>query len=191
MTMTPAVSLLLAAGIPLWAKFLNFAIYAGLLAALLAKPITEGLRKRAQNIRDALEQARQERALAEAKLREIEERFARLESELALMRQQAEQEAEAEYQRIVAAAEADAERFRQLARMEIEGASQAARLQLQAFAASKAVELAEALIRQELSTADHARLIANYAAQLGSSASDIESSASDRRKDESSTKFAV
>jgi F-type H+-transporting ATPase subunit b len=123
MTMTLLVSPFLAAGIPLWAKFLNFTIYAALLAWLLAKPITEGLRKRAQNIRDALDQAGQERRLAETKLRELEERFARLESELAAIRQQAEQEAQAEYQRIVAAAEADAARFRRLARMEIEGAS--------------------------------------------------------------------
>jgi F-type H+-transporting ATPase subunit b len=50
--------------------------------------------------------------------------------------------------------------------MEIEGASQSARLELQAFAASKAVELAEALIRRELSAADQARLVASYAAQL-------------------------
>ena len=83
MTMTLLVSPFLAAGIPLWAKFLNFTIYAGLLAVLLAKPMTEGLRKRAQNIRDALDQAGQERRLAETKLRELEERFARLESELA------------------------------------------------------------------------------------------------------------
>ncbi len=166
MTMTLLVSPFLAAGIPLWAKFLNFTIYAGLLAWLLARPMTEGLRKRAQNIRDALDQAGQERRLAETRLRELEDRFARLESELAAIRQQAEQDAQAEYQRIVAAAEADAARFRRLARMEIEGASQAARLELQAFAASKAVELAEALIRRELSAADQARLVATYTAQL-------------------------
>ncbi len=167
MTMTLWVSLFLAAGIPLWAKFLNFTIYAGLLAVLLAKPMAEGLRKRAQNIRDALDQAGQERRLAETRLRELEDRFARLESELAAIRQQAEQDAQAEYQRIVAVAEADAARFRRLARIEIEGASQSARLELQAFAASKAVELAEALVRRELSAADQARLVATYTAQLG------------------------
>ncbi|MGQ9897382.1 MAG: F0F1 ATP synthase subunit B family protein [Acidobacteriota bacterium] len=166
MTLMLVVSPFLAAGIPLWAKFLNFMIYAGLLAGLLAKPIAEGLRKRAQNIREALDQAGQERMLAETKLRELEERFARLESELAAIRQQAERDAQAEYQRIIAAAEADAERFQRLARMEIEGARQSAQLELQAFAASKAVELAEALIRQELSPPDQARLVASYTSQL-------------------------
>ncbi|MCS7079610.1 MAG: ATP synthase F0 subunit B [Chloracidobacterium sp.] len=166
MSLMPFPPLFVAAGVPLWAKFLNFAVYAGLLTLLLAKPVTEGLRKRAQNIRDALARAGQERALAEAKLRELEERLARLESELVAIRTQAEQDAQAEYDRILAAAEADAERLRRLARLEIEGASQAARLELQAFAASKAVELAEALLRRELSADDHSRLVATYTAQL-------------------------
>lgn len=166
MSPTPLPSLLVAAGIPLWAKFLNFAVYAALLTFLLAKPITEGLRKRAQNIRDALDRAGQERSLAEAKLRELEERFARLESELSAIRNQAEQDAQAEHDRILAAAEADAARFRRLARLEIEGAARSARLELQAFAASKAVELAEALIRRELSADDQARLVASYTAEL-------------------------
>ncbi|OYT71067.1 MAG: hypothetical protein CFK52_09090 [Chloracidobacterium sp. CP2_5A] len=166
MTMTLAALARFAAAVPLWAKFLNFAIYAGLLAFFLAKPIAEGLRKRAQNILEALDRAGQERALAETKLRELEDRFARLESELANIRRQAEQDAQAEHDRIVAAAEADAERLRRLAKMEIEGASKSARLDLQAFAASKAVELAEALVRRELSAADQFRLVASYAAQL-------------------------
>ncbi|MFQ3580526.1 MAG: ATP synthase F0 subunit B [Chloracidobacterium sp.] len=165
--MTLATMVFWAAGIPLWAKFLNFAIYAGLLAFFLAKPIAEGLRKRAQNILEALDRAGQERALAETKLRELEDRFARLESELADIRQQAEQAAQAEHDRIVAAAEADAERLRKLAKMEIEGATKAARLELQAFAAATAVELAESLIRRELSSSDQSRLVASYTNQLG------------------------
>ncbi len=166
MSLTLSLSWLVAAGIPLWAKFLNFGIYAALLTFLLAKPMTEGLRKRAQNIRDALSRAGQERSLAETKLRELEERFARLEAELDAIRSQAEQDAQAEYDRIVAAAEADAARLRRLATLEIEGAVRSARLELQAFAASKAVELAESLIRRELSAADQARLVMSYTTQL-------------------------
>jgi F-type H+-transporting ATPase subunit b len=156
----------IASGLPLWIKWINFGIYAAALGALLYKPVTNGLKGRAQNILDALNRASREKAEAEAKAKEIETRLSKLDSEIAEIKVQAERDAQAEYDRIVRAANDDAERLRKLTKMEIEGAAKAARLELKEFAAAKAVELAESMIRREINDADRASLVTRYTEQL-------------------------
>ncbi len=160
------LNIVFAEGLPLGIKFLNFAIYAAALTALLYKPVTQGLKNRAQNILDALNRASREKAEAEAKAREIEARLARLDAEIADIRAQAQRDAQAEYDRILRAANDDAERLRRLTRMEVEGAAKAARLELKEFAAAKAVELAESMIRREINDGDRAGLVSRYTEQL-------------------------
>ncbi len=152
-------------GFPI-ARTVNFAIFAAIMAYLLYKPIMQGLQSRAQTIQDDLNRAQREREAAEAKMRELDEKFAKLESEVAAIRAQAQRDAETERERILQAAREDADRLRTLARMEIEGAAKNAQRQLKAFTAAQAVELAENLIRREMNDADQGRLVSGYVDHL-------------------------
>src|SRR5581483_10871364 len=101
-------------------------------------------------IRASLEHAAKEKEVASAKLAEISARLDRLDSEIAAIRSQAEQEA---------VARQDAEKLRQTARREIESARNTALAELQEFTAAKSVEMAERIIRQELTADDDSRLL--------------------------------
>ncbi|HNC45810.1 MAG TPA: hypothetical protein PLU80_16700, partial [Acidobacteriota bacterium] len=70
--------------------------------------------------------------------------------------------AKAERERIAQTTKEDAERLRAMARLEIEGAMKSARTELRAFAASQAVEMAEAIIRRELKDTDRDQLVNRY-----------------------------
>ena len=139
-------------------KAVNLAIFLGILYYLLRKPTRDFFRQRFIEIRAALERAAKEKTAAESKLAEIDTRLNRLDAELAEMRAQTEGEAAAERERIEAAAREDAEKLRALAQREIEAAKKTALVELRQFAAEKSVELAEQIIRRELTPADDARL---------------------------------
>ena len=151
-----ALALLMAAWIP---KLFNLVIFLGFLYFLLRKPTRYFFRERFTQIRAALESAAKEKAAAESKLTEIDARLNRLDTELAEIRSQTEREAAAERERIDAAAREDAEKLRVIAQREIEAAKKTALVELRQFAAEKSVELAEQIIRRELTPTDDARLL--------------------------------
>jgi len=151
-----AMALLMAAWIP---KLVNLVIFLGFLYFLLRKPTRDFFRERFTQIRAALESAAKEKAAAESKLTEIDARLNRLDTELAEIRSQTEREAAAERERIDAAAREDAEKLRLIAQREIEAAKKTALVELRQFAAEKSVELAEQIIRRELTPTDDARLL--------------------------------
>ncbi|HZS05727.1 MAG TPA: ATP synthase F0 subunit B [Blastocatellia bacterium] len=140
-------------------KAVNLAVFLGVLYYFLRKPTREFFRQRFATIRASLEHAAKEKEVASAKLAEISARLDRLDSEIAAIRSQAEQEAVAERQRIEALARQDAEKLRQTARREIESARNTALAELQEFTAAKSVEMAERIIRQELTADDDSRLL--------------------------------
>lgn len=154
--MPQALALFVAAWIP---KAVNLVIFLGFLYFLLRKPTRNFFRERFTQIRAALESAAKEKAAAESKLSEIDARLNRLDTELAEIRSQTEREAAAERERIDAAAREDAEKLRIIAQREIEAAKKTALVELRQFAAEKSVELAEQIIRRELTPTDDARLL--------------------------------
>jgi len=151
---------------PVLAKAINLAIFLTFLYFILRKPMAQFFRDRAEGIRAQLKRAEREKQEALAKLKEVEERLSKLDSEVARIRTEAEREAEAEYQRVIAGANEDAEKLRQLARREIEAAAKTARLELKAFVAEKTVELAESIIKREIRDEDDNRLITDYVKEL-------------------------
>ena len=161
-----AVVILLFSEVPLWAKFVNLAIFVIGLGFVVYKPITQGLQARLTSIQEDLQRANREREAAEAKMKELEDRLSRLDQEIEEIKAQAERDAKAEHERIVQVAKEDAERLRAMARLEIEGAFKAARTQLKAFTAAQAVELAEQLIRREIKDDDKERLVTRYVEHL-------------------------
>lgn len=155
-------------GIPEWIpKVVNLAIFLGILYFLLRKPMAAFFETRRQAIIADLEKAKREKAEAEAKLAEVEQRLSKLASETAAIRAEADREAEAEHARIAARAEEEARKIGETAEREIEGALKAARADLQRFAAEKAVDLAEATIRAEMNDDDRKRMVEQYATEIG------------------------
>jgi F-type H+-transporting ATPase subunit b len=156
-------------GLELW-KFFNLFIL--ILAALylhrrFGRPLTEALRVRGERIKRELHKAREEKERAEAKLAEVEMRAQRLDDEIALIREQAKKESEAERERIKLATDVEVRKLRQQAQREIERASKAAILELRRFAAEQSVTLAEEALRREMQNEDDDRLIGASLQQLG------------------------
>jgi len=147
---------------------LNFAIIAGAILWFWRSKMPGAFRARTQTIMKAMETAREASEDANRRLKDVEGRLARLDSEIANMKQTAEAAAHDEEQRIRQAAEEDKKRIVESAEQEIEAAARAARAQLKSFAADLAVGLAEKQIRVDANT-DQA-LVRGFGKQLAESA---------------------
>lgn len=165
LSVAPPVPLLLFLN-PEIPRTVNFVIFAGILIYFLREPMRRFLNERVEAIRRGLAEARAKKDSVEARLREIESRLQRLDAEIAGLKAEAEKEAEAERARIRKATEAEVDKLRALAHREIDGAKSAALLELKSFAASKSVELAEALIQAEMKVEDDRRLVVEFAERL-------------------------
>ena len=131
-------------------KWINFAIVAGLLAWVFLKLTPPFFRKNAEFISSAITKATAAKAEADRRLREAEEKLARLQQEVAQLRATAQQEGAAEGERIRALTKSDAEKVGLAAKAEIEAAERAARLELKSIAANLAVDGAESILARQL-----------------------------------------
>ena len=152
--------------LPIVSKAFNLTLFLGVLYWLVRKPAREFFATRLAEVRATLEQAAKEKAGADAKMTELGARMNKLDAELADIRTQSAREADAERQRLAVETKTDAEKLRGLASREIEGAKQSALAQLREFTAEKSVELAEQMIRKELTPQDDARLLRSVSAEL-------------------------
>lgn len=148
-------------------KFFNLLIFVLALVYLLRRPLSESLAARREAIRRELMRAQEERAVAVAKLKEVEARLVNLDSEVEALRAQALKEAAEERERMTRSTEEELRKLREQAQREIEGAGKAARQELRRYAAEQSVRLAEELIRGEMQTEDDARLMSDYVENLG------------------------
>ncbi|MBI4850351.1 MAG: ATP synthase F0 subunit B [Acidobacteria bacterium] len=153
-------------GVPIHWKIVNLAVFLIAIVFLVRKPFTQAMNDRRDSIKSELNRAKAEKEVAEAKLREIQGRLSRLEEEIIEIRDKAEKESQAEYVRLTKQTQEETERLRLVASREIEGATKAAQMELKKFAAEKAVEMAESLIRKELKPEDNARLVSDFAKEL-------------------------
>jgi ATP synthase F0 subunit b len=148
-------------------RWLNLLIFVGLFIYILRRPVSEAMRARREGIRRDLMRAQEERNAALAKLEEVETRLARLDAEVASVRQQSEREATEERERIRKSTEEETRKLREQAQREIESAGKAARQELREFAAEQSVRLAEDMIRRDIKPEDDARLVSLRVEELG------------------------
>jgi len=148
-------------------RLVNLLIFAGALYYLLRRPISQFFKRRAEDVRKELARAQAERENAQARLREAESKLMELDEGVRLIKARAEEEAAAEYDRIVRAAQAEAEKIRALAAREIEAARKAALLELRIYAVEKAVQMATQTVSSELNEEDHQRLVTQFIGELG------------------------
>jgi F-type H+-transporting ATPase subunit b len=154
-------------GFELW-KFINLAVFVAALVFVLKKAnLQEAFRARRESIKRELAQAQQERDAAVAKLKEVEERLARLDAEVAAVKAQSQREAEEERERIAQATEIEIAKLSETAQREITRAAKTAKHELRRYTAEQTVRLAEVIIRREMRPEDDARLINRDITELG------------------------
>jgi ATP synthase F0 subunit b len=148
-------------------RIFNVGLVVFILVWVGRKPLSEFFANRTQSIREQLEEAQRARKEAETRLAEIRERMRNVDQELIHIREAAERDAKAEYERLIAAAQSDAEKILARTRQEIDGMTRAAHLELKAYAAQLSVQLAEDKIREEITDEDRARLFGRFVNQVG------------------------
>ena len=156
-------------GFELW-KFVNLAVFVGVAVYIhrrLGRPIRQALRSRGERIKLELRDALAERDNALRRLQEVEARLSRLDEEVALAREQARLEADAESERIKRTTEAETTKLREQGQRDIETAAKIAKQELRRFAAEQSTKLAEESIRRELTPQDDSRLIDMGVDQIG------------------------
>jgi F-type H+-transporting ATPase subunit b len=142
----------------------NFAVIAGAIIWAMKAGLPGVFRNRTSAIQKGIEEARKMSAESTAKLQDIEARLAKLDQDIASMKLQAEQDAEAEDRRLRAATEEEKKKIIAASEQEIEAASSTARRDLKKYAAELAIALAEKRI-----TVDEAadkNLVREFAAQM-------------------------
>lgn len=147
-------------------KLVNLLIFLGILYYYLRRPINEYFSQRLASVRHMLERAAKEKEAATMKMAELDARLNRLDAELAGIREQSKVEVVAERDRMKAETERDIEKLRISTNREIESAKQVAMAVLREYAATKSVELAEQLIRRELTPEDDARLLRRVSEEM-------------------------
>jgi F0F1-type ATP synthase membrane subunit b/b' len=150
-------------------RWINVAVAALGLGYLMRK-LPGALRRRSERIGASIAESGAVKAEAEKKLRESEELLARLDQEVAAMREGAMRDAAAERERIRATARDEAAKVQRAAEAEIAAAERAARIELKAMAARLAVERAEAEIRMRITTQAEAALFRTFVGNLARSA---------------------
>jgi F-type H+-transporting ATPase subunit b len=148
-------------------RWLNFAIVLAILAYVIAKFGAPGFRNRAAAISEQIAEGARAREVAERQRREIQAKVANLQNEIEQLRAQGRQDAEQEAQRLRDTVRTESEKIEQAARAEIEAAARAGRLELKALGARLSVQLAEAMLRQELTPQAEAKLFRSFVGELG------------------------
>lgn len=151
-------------------KAINFAILVVGLGYVLRKPTADFFSSRSASIRKSLDEGRKALEASQAQLQAVEEKLRRLEAEIAAFKESAAREMEAERHRLQQASAEEAARMVESARAQMDTAVRATKLELKKYAAQQSVTLAEELIRSRLDDAGRGRLVAQFAASLGSKA---------------------
>ncbi len=141
---------------------LNVAILIVALVYFGRRPIQDFFSARQDRIRDELDAAASALAQAEARHTEWQRKLAQLDAEMARIRTQARERAEAERKHILADASAAAERIRKDARSAADQELRRAREELRREAAELALELAAETLRARVNDSDRSRLVDDF-----------------------------
>jgi F-type H+-transporting ATPase subunit b len=147
-------------------RIVNFAILIGVLVYFTRKPVVNGIRNSIESVRTMLKDAEVSRLAAEARMKEAEERLARVDNEVAELLDSARKEGEVERERILAETSEAVEKIRKDAALAMEQEVKKSRETLKKDAAEAAVALAESIIREKVTPEDHRKFISDYLEKL-------------------------
>jgi F-type H+-transporting ATPase subunit b len=151
-------------------RWINFAIVFFAIVYFFAKVAGPSLRVSSDEISQKIAEGARAREAAERQRREVKEKVANIEKDVASLREAARRGAEAEAVRLKVLAKQEAETIERAAQAEIFAAQRAAQLELKALAARLAIERAEALLRNEITLEAQASLFRTFVAELERSA---------------------
>ena len=145
-------------GLEAW-KFLDLAIFTGVMIYILRRPIADALAGRRDAIKQEMLDAEMKRARAMEKANEAQSQLEHLDADIQSVREQANKEAQSERERLAAATTRELDKLNQQARREMETADKVARKQLREFFAVKSIDVARQSIRTQMRPEDEAVLI--------------------------------
>ncbi len=144
-------------------RIVNFAILAlALFLMLRYLKVKEFFADRKKSIMAELEEAKKAKEDAEKKVKEFELKFSSLDKRIEEIYQEIMEEGEIEKKRIIEEAIKLSDRIQEQARLAAEQEIKKAMEEIKGEIAKVAVEMAEEILRGELSAADHERLIKEY-----------------------------
>jgi F-type H+-transporting ATPase subunit b len=148
-------------------RWLNFLIVFGAIAYVIAKYGGAYFRGNAKAIAADIHEATAAKAEADRELREVEAKIARLDRDVAEMREEARRNWAAEAERLRVSGLAEIDKINQAARGELAASERAAQQQLREIAASMAVERAAALVSSRMNMEVRARMFHSFLGELG------------------------
>lgn len=144
----------------------NFLVLLFVLNKFLRQPLTDYLASRSTQIRKDLVEAAELSSTANAQLADVDRKLKALPGELEALKTRGAEEIVAEEERIASAAAADRARLITQTKREIDVRLQAAQRELSEHAATLAVDLAQARLTNDMTAADHTRLVERYVQQV-------------------------
>ena len=153
-------------GFEAW-KFLNLAIFIGLMVYVMKKPLTEAFKAKREQIRAELIRAEAEKKAALEKLTTAEARLAQLGTEKEEILKKAKAEAAFEKERLAAQTAAEIERLRLQREGDLTRLSKQAYAELRRFSASESIRLAEERLRAQIDRKTDARLVKASIQEIG------------------------
>jgi F-type H+-transporting ATPase subunit b len=153
-------------GFEFW-KFLNLAIFVGLMIYLLKKPLGEAFKVKREAIRAELIKAEEEKKAALAKLTSAEARLASLDAEKESVLKKAKDEAEAEKKRLAEQTANEIGKMQEQTAGEINRLAQLTRIELTRFSAEESIRLAEEKLRSQIDAKVDANLVKSGIQAIG------------------------
>jgi F0F1-type ATP synthase membrane subunit b/b' len=153
-------------GFELW-KFINLAIFVGILIYLVKKPLSEAFKAKREAIRAELIRAEEAKMAALAQLTTAEAKLATLDVEKADVLKRAKAEAEAEKSNIAKQTESEIQKLKEQADSEVTRLAQQTRVELRRFSAEESVRLAEEKLRGKINADNDATLVKSGIQAIG------------------------
>ncbi len=156
----------------LWSLLIFMLLFLGL-SKFAWKPMIQGLNKREQNIRGALEQAEQTRRQAMELQSQLDAKMRDAGAEIARMMDEARRDATAVKDQMVAEARAQIQQDRDRQLREIDAAKSKAMQEIWQQSVALATSISAKVIRRKLSEEDHRRLLDESLAELKQGAATV------------------
>jgi F-type H+-transporting ATPase subunit b len=147
-------------------KVLNVGLLGVLAFIFLRKPLNEFVAARSRKVQLELEEAQAGRRDAEERLQAFKEKVSQLDTEIENLRKQTCGDIDKEQKLLLDEAKQAAEHIRQHGRDTIRQEVLKARAELHTHAATLAVTLAEELVKKNINTEDHNRLVGEYLKEM-------------------------
>lgn len=151
---------------PLIFAFINFGILVFLLVYFVRKPLGSFLQERHESIKIALSEAKELRAQAATRLQEMELKLAKLDDEIASIKESVKEDAAQEKKKIIEQAKDDATALVESADRTLNLEVERAKRKLEVMAIEAALAAAEKILKNEVSAQDVARLRGEYFEQI-------------------------